>query len=96
VWPDSVERVLRRHSGVAEVAVVGVPDAEWGQQVVAVVAEESGQPRPTLDALRTLAKTQLPAYAAPGKLVLVEALPRTTLGKVRRATLVEAIQRDVR
>jgi O-succinylbenzoic acid--CoA ligase len=94
VWPASVERVLRRHPGVGEVAVVGVPDAEWGHRVVAVVAGAPGQPLPNLDALRALAKAELPAYAAPAKLVLVEELPRTALGKVRRAVLVEAIRRD--
>lgn len=87
IWPSSVEAALRRHPAVGEVAVAGRPDPEWGQQVVAwVVAADPGSP-PTLDALRGLVKEQLAPWAAPRRLVLVEALPKTALGKVRRDRL---------
>ena len=87
VWPVAVERVLARHPAVAEVAVVGRPDPEWGQRVVAVVVPAPGAEPPTLAALRDATKAELPAYAAPRELVLVESLPRTPLGKVARARL---------
>ncbi len=87
VWPAPVEAVLAGHLGVREVAVVGRPDREWGQRVVAVVvAHDAGAP-PTLDELRDRVKQHLPAYAAPRELVVVEALPRTALGKLRRVGL---------
>jgi O-succinylbenzoic acid--CoA ligase len=85
VWPDAVEAILRTHPSVAEVAVAGVPDAEWGAVVTAFVVA-AGEP-PTLDALREHVRAQLPAYAAPRRLVLVESLPRTVSGKVRRDVL---------
>ncbi len=87
VWPASVERVLSRHPGVREVAVVGRTDPEWGQRVAALVVPADSAAPPTLDALRAAAKEQLPAYAAPRELTLVEALPRTPLGKVARTDL---------
>ena len=88
VWPDVVERVLRDAPGVGEVAVAGRPDPEWGHRVVAfVVPAGGGVAAPTLDALRALVKETLPAWWAPKELVLVESLPRTPLGKVRRAAL---------
>jgi O-succinylbenzoic acid--CoA ligase len=88
VWPEAVEAVLGRHPAVAEVAVAGRPDPEWGERVVAFVVP-AGPPAgpPTLAALRDHVRAALPAYAAPRELVLVEALPRTALGKVRRNLL---------
>jgi len=87
VWPVAVERVLGAHPAVAEVAVVGRPDPEWGQRVVAVVVPSDPTSPPSLDALRDAVKAELPAYAAPRELILAEALPRTALGKVARAAL---------
>jgi len=85
VWPEPVERVLASVAGVGEVAVAGRVDAEWGERVVAFVVP-AGRP-PTLDALRDAVKAELPAWCAPKDLVLVDALPRTALGKVRRRDL---------
>jgi o-succinylbenzoate---CoA ligase len=87
VWPTAVERVLGTHPSVAEVAVVGRPDPEWGQAVTAVVVPVDANDPPSLDALRAHAKEALPAYAAPRRLELVTTLPRTSLGKVQRAAL---------
>ena len=87
VWPEQVEGVLATHPTVAEVAVAGRPDDEWGQRVVAFVVPRTPGDPPTLAQLRDHAKESLPAFAAPRELVLVEALPRTLLGKVRRAGL---------
>ena len=89
VWPAAVERVLARVPAVGEVAVVGRPDPEWGQRVVALVVPALGADPPTLDALRTAVRRELPAYAAPRELCLVDALPRTGSGKVARAALRE-------
>lgn len=84
VWPEPVERVLAGIAGVADVAVVGVDDPEWGQAVTAVVVPAAGTSAPTLAALREAVKEQLPAYCAPHRLVLVVEIARTSLGKVRR------------
>ncbi|QGG97080.1 AMP-binding protein [Actinomarinicola tropica] len=87
VWPAAVERVLHAHAKVAEVAVVGRPDPEWGHRVVAVVVPADPHDPPTLAELRDHAKGQLPAFAAPREVDLVDALPRTPLGKVVRRDL---------
>jgi o-succinylbenzoate---CoA ligase len=87
VWPAAVERVLGACAGVAEVAVVGRPDPEWGQRVVALVVPVDPADPPTLDALRAAVRADLPAYAAPRELVLVGSLPRTPLGKLARSRL---------
>jgi O-succinylbenzoic acid--CoA ligase len=87
VWPVAVERVLARHPGVAEVAVIGRPDPEWGSRVVALVVPADPAEPPTLASLRDAVRAELPAYAAPRELELVAALPRTTLGKVARGRL---------
>lgn len=87
VWPAAVEAVLAAHPGVAEVAVVGRPDPEWGEVVTAVVAPAAGATPPSLDELRDVAKATLPAFAAPKRLELVARLPRSAIGKIRRAEL---------
>jgi O-succinylbenzoic acid--CoA ligase len=85
VWPDPVEAVLRDAPGVADVAVAGTDDSEWGQRVVAYVIASDVPPK--LEALREVVKAQLPAWCAPKQLVLVDSLPRTALGKVQRGRL---------
>lgn len=88
VWPAEVEAVLQDHPGVAEVAIVGRPDPEWGQCVVAYVVPVDPTAPPSLEALRDHVALSLPRHTAPRQLVLVpEGLPRTTSGKVRRAAL---------
>ena len=84
VWPAPVEDVLRSDPRVADVAVVGRADPEWGQRVVAVVVPADPATPPTLDALRAVAKAHLPAASAPKELELTDSLPRTTIGKLTR------------
>ena len=82
VWPTAVERLLAAHPSVAEVAVVGRPDPEWGQRVVALVVPADPASPPSLEALRSLVRESLPAFAAPRELEVVASLPRTASGKV--------------
>ena len=82
VWPVAVERALATHPEVAEVAVVGRADPEWGQRVVAVIVPRDPSTPPTLDALQAHVRESLPAYAAPRELDLVDALPRLASGKL--------------
>lgn len=87
VWPEPVERLLTADPRVAEVAVVGRADPEWGQRVTAVVVPTDPADPPVLGALRDLVKADLPAWCAPHALELVGTLPRTSLGKIRRREL---------
>lgn len=87
VWPEPVEEVLRADRRIRDVAVVGLADPEWGHRVVAfVVPEDPGDP-PALEDLRSLVRDRLPRAAAPKQLMLLDSLPRTGLGKIRRSFL---------
>lgn len=90
IWPDAVERSLSSHPGVAECAVAGVDDSEWGQRVVAWVVPREEQ-TPVLEELRDHVAHELPRYCAPRQLVMVRKLPRTSLGKILRRQLVEEL-----
>jgi len=87
VWPAQVEDVLSAHPGIGEVAVWKRPDPVWGERVVAWVVPGAGVPVPGLDELRDLVAGQVARWAAPRELVVVDALPRTPGGKVRRSEL---------
>jgi len=87
VWPNALEAVLAGHAKVAEVAVWKRPDPEWGERVVAWVVPTDRADPPALDELAGLAAERLARWAAPKELVLVDALPRTASGKVRRSVL---------
>jgi len=85
VWPVTVERILSKAAGVRECVVVGRPDPEWGQSVVALIVPDTN--RPSLDELRALVKGSLPSYCAPRSIEFVEQLPKTSLGKLQRHLL---------
>jgi O-succinylbenzoic acid--CoA ligase len=87
VWPAVVESIIRTHRGVAQVAVAGREDPEWGQRVVAWVVPTRDGPVPSLAELRDLVRHQLAAFAAPQELELVSGLPTTPIGKVVRSRL---------
>ena len=87
VWPEEVERVLRGHPRVADVAVAGRPDPEWGQHVIAFVVPSTIDDSPTLEDLRAFGAETLARFKLPRDLQLVPAIPRTATGKVRRADL---------
>jgi O-succinylbenzoic acid--CoA ligase len=84
VWPDEVEAALRSHPGVADVAVAGVPDPEWGQRVAAWIVPADRADPPTLDELRDRCRERIARFKAPSELILVDRIPRTASGKVRR------------
>ncbi|MBU6328703.1 MAG: fatty acid--CoA ligase family protein, partial [Acidobacteria bacterium] len=87
VWPGPVETLLGHLDAVAEVAVVGRDDPEWGQVVTAVVVPADPAAPPSLEQLRDAVRAELPAFCAPRRLELRGALPRTSLGKVERRSL---------
>jgi o-succinylbenzoate---CoA ligase len=87
VHPDEVEAVLAAHPGVAEAAVAGRPDPEWGQRVAAFVVPRDPASPPTLAELRAFVRERLAAVKAPRELVLVPVLPRSPSGKLLRRLL---------
>jgi acyl-CoA synthetase (AMP-forming)/AMP-acid ligase II len=93
VAPPEVERVLGTHPDIAEVAVVGVPDTEWGEIVTAVVVLRAGGPEVTVDGLRAHCEGRLAGFKQPRRVAIVEALPRTAAtGQIQRPLLVERLQ----
>jgi O-succinylbenzoic acid--CoA ligase len=87
VHPGEVEAVLADHPAVAEAAVAGRPDPEWGQRVAAFVVPRDPANPPTLAELRAFALERLAPAKAPRELVVVAALPRGPSGKLLRRLL---------
>jgi malonyl-CoA/methylmalonyl-CoA synthetase len=85
VYPAEVEDVLLAHPAVAEVAVVGTPSDEWGEAVTAYVVP-AATPFPE-ESVLAFAAGRLSSYKRPRVVRLVDALPRTALGKVQRSAL---------
>jgi fatty-acyl-CoA synthase len=86
VYPAEVERALAEHPGVAEVCVVGVPDARWGEVGMAVLVPRAGVDLEA-EALRRFARARLAGYKVPRRWEVVRELPRTTTGKIARAAV---------
>ncbi|WP_239067659.1 class I adenylate-forming enzyme family protein [Actinomadura bangladeshensis] len=88
-----VEDVLRTVPGVAQVAVVGLPDPRWGQTVCAVIVP--GGVRPSEGDLVAACRARLAGFKAPRRIEYADALPRTGTGKIRKSALRDAlIERD--
>jgi O-succinylbenzoic acid--CoA ligase len=85
VWPEEVEAALSSHPKVRDVAVAGSPDPEWGEHVSAYVVPARTEDPPSLEELRTYGAEQLARFKLPRELHLVEEVPRTSTGKVRRS-----------
>ena len=86
VYPPEVELALMRHPAVAACAVIGCPDTEWGEQVVAVIIPQHGA-RVDEAAICAFCREQLAAYKAPRRVILVDDFPRNALGKIQKAKL---------
>lgn len=91
VYPREVEEVLAAHPAVAEVAVLGLPDADFGEQVVAVVVPRPGVERPAAEALVEYCRERLASYKKPRRVEWLQALPRNALGKVQKHVLCERL-----
>ena len=86
VYPAEVENVLYQHQAIAEAAVIGIPDARWGQVGRAVVVVKPGQAL-SEDEVVAHCAASLARYKLPHSVVLTDALPRNATGKVHKPTL---------
>jgi long-chain acyl-CoA synthetase len=91
VYPREIEEILYSHPAVREVAVVGVPHPELGEEVGAAVALKPGADA-TADELRDFVKEQIAAYKYPRLVWFVEELPKTATGKILKR---EVLKREV-
>ncbi len=81
VVPAEVAGALQACPGVSDAAVIGLPDREWGERVVAVVVPADPADPPGLELLRLHVRERLPRYAAPSKIVIVDTVPTLSSGK---------------
>jgi long-chain acyl-CoA synthetase len=88
IYPAEVENAIYGHPGVAEVAVIGVPDPKWGEAVKAVIVLKPGAAADVADIL-AFARSRIAAFKIPKSIDFVDALPRNAAGKVMRRQLKE-------
>ncbi len=90
IYPAEVEAVLRQHPAVMDVCVVGIPDAEWGQKVAALLVCQPGA-QVTAEELATFSRAHLAGYKQPRLIRFTESLPQTASGKIERHTVVQLL-----
>jgi fatty-acyl-CoA synthase len=88
IYSAEVEPLLAAYEGIAELALAGIPDREWGESVLAVIVPTAGAAL-DVEAFKGWARRQVAGYKAPKLVVLVDALPRTSTGKVQKSVLRE-------
>jgi long-chain acyl-CoA synthetase len=90
VAPSEVEDILRDHEGVADLAIVGIPTADGEEEVVAAIVPDADA---TIDeaAFRAYARERLTPYKVPKRVVLLDELPKSLIGKVLRKKVRDAI-----
>jgi long-chain acyl-CoA synthetase len=86
VYPAEIENALMTHPGVADVAVIGVPDDRWGETVKAVLVTAPGK-NPSDDELAAWCRERLAHYKCPTSFDRVESIPRNPSGKILKTEL---------
>ena len=86
IYPSDIESVLLKYQGVSEAAVVGVPAKDMGEEIVAFITVSTPL---TSDELRSFCKTQLAPYKVPKFVVILDAMPKSSLGKILKSELLE-------
>ena len=89
VYPKEVELCIDRVSGVAESAVIGLPHADFGEQVIAVIVPDASDAAPAEERIIAQLKTELASYKVPKGIRVIDALPRNAMGKVQKNLLRE-------
>lgn len=87
VYPAEVEAALHDHPAIADLAVVGVPDEEWGKRVHAVIQPADPAHPPAVADLDAWARERITSYKVPKTYEIVAELPRNEAGKIRRSAL---------
>src|SRR4029077_541925 len=88
VFPRNIEEAVYEHPGVAEVTVIGVPDAYRGQSAKAFIALKPGQPPFGIDELKAFLAEKLAKYEMPTEMEIRASLPKTPVGKLSKKELV--------
>jgi len=93
ILPIEIEEALRELPGVAEAVVVPSPSAYWGEEICAVI-EASGEPAVDIDGLSRHCAERLPRFMRPDRCILRDSLPLLPSGKIDRAAVRRAVERD--
>ena len=93
IYPREVEEVLLRHPGVLESSVIGGPDAEWGENVIAFVVAKPGA-QVAADELDALCLAHIARFKRPRSYRFVDALPKNSTGKVLKTDLRQMLARS--
>jgi len=93
IYPAEVEEALFSHPDVREVAVIGVPDAKWGEAVKALVVPAAGS-APTVESMLSAARELIAGYKLPKSIEFVESLPRTASGKLLKREIRKPYWKD--
>ena len=93
VYPFEVEQVLYEHSAVLTAAVVGIKSEKWGEEVTAAVTLKQGE-ETTEEELITLCRERIAGYKCPKRIVFMESIPTSALGKVLRRQVREELEAE--
>ena len=88
ISPEEVEQAIGSHPSIDEIAVIGVPDPEWGQEPLAIIVLKKGQ-KATAEEIIEYCRQKLSSFKRPRKVVFVDELPRNQMGKVLKKALRE-------
>jgi len=92
LYPREIEDLLFDHPAIAEVAVIGIPDEKWGEQVGAIVRLRDGVEKPSQDQLRSWCRDRLSAHKAPAYWFFTDTFPMTPSGKIQKFVLRDQIE----
>jgi fatty-acyl-CoA synthase len=95
VSPREVEEFLYTHPSIKDVAVVGVPDQKYGEEMCAWVVLKDGTPAPSADEIRNYCRGKIAHYKIPRYIKFAEDLPMTVNGKVQKFRMREASIREL-
>ncbi|MGB6063482.1 MAG: AMP-binding protein [Desulfomonilaceae bacterium] len=87
VYPKEVEDVLASHTAIQEAAVIGLPDADLGEKVTAILVPEDGSAPPSSELIMSHCKSCLASYKCPKAVFFVDKLPRNAMGKIQKNEL---------
>ena len=90
VYPAEIERVMKAHPDIDDIAVIGIPDEDWGEVGCAFVIPKPGSNLTDKDVIH-FCKERLATFKCPQKIMFCEEFPRTSLGKVRKPELIKLL-----
>lgn len=95
ISPEELENIILAHPKVEDVAIIGVPDQEWGERVRAVVVPTKDGDKPSLDEIAELVRSRTASFKKPESIVYIDELPRNPMGKILKRVLREQFNEPI-